>query len=90
MPRASSLPYFSLVETALLYSEYIAAYIQGLQNTVWVLGRGRCVRWDTSDLKYASTVLSIWGGGGGPVPQGLSSDIIIGCYHPMLSSDAIK
>ncbi len=37
----------------------VAAYIQGLYNTVWVLGGGCCVRRDSSDLKYASTVLSL-------------------------------
>ncbi len=40
-------------ETVLVYSEYIAAYIQGQYNTVWVLGSSRC---DSSDPKYASTV----------------------------------
>jgi hypothetical protein len=41
--------------TALVYSEYIVAYIQGLYNTVQVLGGCRCVRRDSSDQKYAST-----------------------------------
>jgi hypothetical protein len=38
-------------ETALVYSEYITAYIQGLYNTVRELGGGRCVRQDGSDPK---------------------------------------
>ncbi len=43
--------------TALVYSEYIAAYIQGLYNIVRVLGGGCPVRQDTSEQKYASTGL---------------------------------
>ncbi len=42
-------------ETILVYSEYITANIQGLYNTAWVLGGGRCVRRDSSDPKYSST-----------------------------------
>jgi hypothetical protein len=43
------------VETVLVYSEYIVAYIQGLYNTVRVLGSSHYVRRDSSDQKCAST-----------------------------------
>ncbi len=41
---------------ALVYAEYIATYIQGLYNTVQVLGGCHCVQPDSSDQKYTSPV----------------------------------
>ncbi len=41
--------------TALVYSEHIAVYIQGLYNTVQVLSECGCIWQDSSNQKYAFT-----------------------------------
>jgi hypothetical protein len=43
-------------ERVLVYSDYIATYLQGLYNTVWVLDGGPYVWRDSSDPKDASTL----------------------------------
>jgi hypothetical protein len=66
VPSLNFFPYCGRVErtaaeTVQVYSEYLTAYILGMYNTVQVqvLGIGRCVRRDSSDLKYASKVLTL-------------------------------
>ncbi len=51
--RRCGLVVRTAVETVLVYSECIAAYIQGLYNTVLVLGGSRCVR-QRSEIRLQS------------------------------------